>query len=97
MKQPNQGRKARSKVSNEGPHLKLRLFYKRSYEVCLRNDDEVSRWLEAKALTSDAVYYVEVWSMNNETDGELVEIRDEDNCKLQVMETPKVFRAKLVK
>jgi len=49
---------------------KIKIFYARSYEVEFHTELDARRHLQAKALTSKATHYSELWKMKNEYDGE---------------------------
>lgn len=63
-------------------HFRIILFYRRSFEVQCFTEQQARAWLAARALTSSACHYAELWKMHNEDDGEQIGIFECSNIEL---------------
>lgn len=65
-----------------GKYYKVILFYARAYQPTFYSELQARRFLQARALTSKACHYAELWKMSNESDGEQVAVFENSQLEL---------------
>ncbi len=59
------------KTKPTGKHFKLVLFYPRSHQPTFTSRAQALNYVKARALTSNAACYTEVWEMQDPENGQM--------------------------